>query len=471
MKNIFILITAILWILTALPVLAASPIIEKGRDISSLLRNDSISRSEADQKNKTDKEHGQALIEAMYVNEVGSECIAYEPTSESCLLSVDEYNRSLASQNFSLQNVGPNFPNLCDIEKEQTALLKILLDEKFLSNYPLQPDAKDSLNKVFQVAKEERLKSFRKHQGDSALHILYRKYYASLFQSKEEKQYQVISSSDSILVDSLYKFTTAKWDLLPQESLPSQLATASAKMSLGESKGPIHLPFGFAYLHFAQKKSTPNISFEAAVPMLISMQNVPKELEILREKVISDYYLAHRQEFLSPDTVQYRMWLLPNSHDKKHFASPKNIQKDTTQIHSLVVQQFQLPEEIQEKLNLYRVHVGHLLGPMRTFLGTWYFLPLNIRNGGMPIALLECRTQIARFLFGTPKWNSETIAKSESQTKENDLWKSIVSAYLSSQVSNPNSQLEEQKREWYKNQLVFHFINPSVSEISKSNSD
>jgi hypothetical protein len=471
----------------------AGPIMQKGRDVSALLRNDSLARVDADRKNRQDKELRDALIEAMRVNEYGADCIAFDPATDACLLTVEEYNRSLENRDVPIRDAGPDFPSLSDVERERGAALKSLLDGKFLSDYPLSEEARDSLARVFRKAKEERLSAFHKRQGDSALHLLYNRHYASMFQGKEEKTYQVLVSSDSILTDSLRRSGPSKWGRVPFEALTPELARAASEMAVGDSAGPILTPFGFAYLRFASRRKPADIPFEEALPELILLQYPPMKDAARRDDLVAAYYRAHREEFPSPDTARFRIWLLPEALGRTRSGRMKNIREDTARVRSRIVSQTQLPLPLQAEVARRRVRVGRLLGPVRSLFGTWYFQTVDLRKGGRPRALADCRPEIEQALFGSPKWDPEALAASGSKTKESDLWKDIVDAYLSkrdteipgtsetaaqgaadaplSKGKSAQDRLEREKIEWIRKQLVFNFIDPSEIQSGGSKAE
>lgn len=501
MKSFLILIPSVLMAISIPRTAQAGPILEKGRDISALLRSDSLAREDATRKKRQDKELRDALIEAMRLDEYGADCVAFDPATDACLLTVEEYNRSLETRDFPIPDAGADFPSPGDVERERGALLLSLLDGKFLSDYPLPEAARDSLIRVFRKAREERLSAFRKSQGDSALHLLYARHCASMFQGKEEKIYQVLVSSDSTLADSLWKSALAdslrrtrpaKWDRLTSEALTPELRAATRDLRVGESAGPILTPFGFAYLRFAWRRKQADIPFEEALPALILLQHPPLEDSARRESSIAAYYRTHREEFLSPDTAQFRIWLLPESAGPERSRRVGNTQEDTARVRSRIVSQYQLPLPVQAETALREVRVGRLLGPLRSIFGTWYLQPIHIRKGGRPRPLADCRPEIEQALFGIPKWDPEALAVSESKSKEGDLWKDLVGAYLSKRdmkrggtaeaavqggtdAPHPRGKeaqdrVDREKSEWIRKQVVFHFIEPPESQPDGSES-
>ena len=460
----------LLTLLLSLPAIAmAAPIMEKGRDIAPQLRRDSLERAEASHAEARRRGLRDLLADAVRLDGYGTDCVAFDPAVNSCLVTVDEFDRAIEGRDFPIADAGPGFPDRGAVVRARGALLNDLLDGKFLSDYPLPAPIRDSLSGVFMKANSARLAAFRARQGDSALRALYRSHFASLFRGKEEKSYRVLASSDSLLADSLRESRPAAWGRFASDALPPELLAAARPLALGETAGPIRLPFGFAYLRFEAVRKARDVSFAEALPALVLMRQSAAEESARREGAIAGYYQAHRQEFMSPDTASFRIWLVPDILARARSASGKAIPLDTGRVRSRLLPQKELPAEVLARLAPLPLMAGRLLGPLRTSYGTWHLQVLGVRPGGRPLALEECRSAIARTLFGGLDWNPGTEAIQASRSKQEDLWKEIVGAYLAGRMSNstavgpaadPQARMEKEKREWMGERLVFRYVEP-----------
>lgn len=459
-----------LGIMLSLPAIAlTAPIMEKGRDIAPLLRRDSVERAEASRAEVRHRELRDLLAQAMSLDGNGTDCVAFDPAANACLVNVDEFNGAIEGGDFPIGDAGPGFPDRAEVARARGALLSDLLAGKFLSDYPLPAPIRDSLAGVFAKAEAERLAAFRARQGDSALRALYRRHFETLFQGQEERSYRVLASSDSLLADSLRATRPAAWGRIASDALPPELLAAARPLAVGETAGPIRLPFGMAYLRYDSRRKAPDVAYGEALPALVLMRQNATESASRRESAIAGYYRSHREGFLSPDTGTFRVWLVPDLLARVRSGSGKPIPLDTGRVRSRILSQTDLPAEVRARLAPLPLTAGRLLGPLRSPYGTWHLQVLSVRPGGRPMSLDECRGAIARTLFGSPDWNPAAEAIQASRSKQADLWKEIVGAWLAGRaVGNPDpgpamdpqTRMEREKRAWMGERLVFRYVEP-----------
>src|SRR4051794_33500332 len=83
-----LLFTAAL-LFAAVPFVSASPMQDppgKGREAEIFLQGQERERAQAEEKAEADRDHRQAMLLSLRLNEAGGECVAYDPSRASCLV-------------------------------------------------------------------------------------------------------------------------------------------------------------------------------------------------------------------------------------------------------------------------------------------------------------------------------------------------------------------------------------------------
>ncbi len=461
---------------------SADPIMVKGRDIEPLLKEEARNREAAALNRRRAQERSDALREAMRLDEDASECVAFDPPRGVCIVTVSAFNQSLENRDFPVPDSLADFPEAGYVEARRGAHLKMLLDAEFPLAAPIPGPARDSLDRIFQAALDKRRAIFRAHGNDSALRALYQARYPDLFQGKSQSACKVLASSDSAYSDSLFRkdsapasaspgtksgFATSPWQNLPCADLPPELAERVKDAPKGTGIGPIASPYGFAYVRVSARRPGKDISFEEALPALLALKVAGSEDRAARENRIESYYQANRRDFLSPDTSMFRVWLLPGGKSRR--GGPEAVAMDTARVRSRIVSQTRLPARIREALDPVPARPGRLLGPLHSVLGIWYFQAVQVRPGGRPLALAECRSDIEKILFGNPGPDKGEWALRQAQSKEDDIRKRLTEEYLlarpvaaspadTSSRPVPGNALRSSEDAWLHKQLVLRFI-------------
>lgn len=442
-----------------------TPIFEKGQDIRPLLEHNERLRAEALRAEMQKRELRKNAYLAMRLTEPAEECVAHDPAARSCLISVEDFNKTLEAWDFGERDQDPEFPSFEDAKREKAALLKSLLDEKYLESYSPDGQSRDSLNRLFDSARSDRVHAFRARQGDSAFRALYARHFTRLFQGKEARQYQALATSDSALADSLRQAPSQPWRPLAEDDLPPELMSAATALQPGEMTRPIKTPYGHVILRLHSVRRIPDQRFEEAMPVLISLLHTPSGQDQRLEESVAAYYSRNAADFTAADTVQYRTWLFPEGKRKIGVTKVERIREDTSKVKPITVHHHKLPSALREELELYRpVQVGELLGPIRSLFGIWYFQPLEIQTSNRRLSLAEASPRIRELLFGKTPLSPETVALQEAEAKDRDLWKSLVRDYLLQKTSegpkpaNAYQKLEQDKEDWMRNRLQIRLV-------------
>lgn len=450
-------------LIAALSAYAAAPIANpppKGREAEIFLQQQERDRAKAEQKARADRDHRQAMLLLLRLNEAGSECVAYDPSRSSCLVTVEDFNVALEGRSFPAADSGSDAPSPQRIQAMQASVLKEILADRYASDSSLGGPARDSLMQSFETARGKRTRAFVANLGEDSLRALYRRHFADLFQGREERTYRLLASSDSALADSLSRDPKAQWQRAGEATLPPEARDAARRLKPGETTRPIETPFARLYVRLESSRRIPDTRFEEALPILISLAT-RAQTETDQERHVTEYYRANQKEFLSPDTLAFRIWLAPAAQRKGSLQ--QRLREDTARVGTRIADQTRLPDYLRDELQYYpALRPGDFLGPIRSVLGTWYLQALNLRRGGRPLSLAEARPRILKLLYGSTETRPADVARQEAAIKDRELLKTLAGPLL----TGPGGRAAYD--EWMRERLSIRFIRLPDSDPGKT---
>jgi hypothetical protein len=244
--------------------------------------------------------------------------------------------------------------------------------------------------------------------------------------------------------------------------LPAAALQAVRAVEPGVLSGPVRAPFGYLFLREASRRGHPDIPMEAALPLVIAWASRPSEGDLGFERDMDAYYREHRDEFSAPDTLTFRVWLLPEpsrSTVSRRLEKRERMHADTADTRSLTVGEKDLPPKLREDLAYYQpCRQGETLGPIRSAFGLWYLRVLEVRKGGRPLTLAESRPALRKILFGWDGKDALDPVLSEAKARERDLRASIAEQYLMARKPGAGSSWERKRNDWMRNHLVLRFV-------------
>lgn len=454
----------------------------KGGDVRALLREDSLLREETARRGERQAELGRHWIVSMRLNEYGGDCVAYDPAAEACLLTVDAFNRSLEGALPPDPASLPEFPSREEVEAARSAHLGELLRERFLAGGPLPRAVRDSLTAAPDEQWREQFRAARVRIGDSALHAAYRARFDALFKGGEERRYQVLASSDSVRIDSLWRDLAAgppgsaarekeiapagpAWSSLRSEDVPPQALPSVRGLAPGAMTAPVRTPYGFLVIRLVSRRTLPDTSFEKAVPTLIALSAArPREEALSRARGAADYFNAHRGALFLPDTVRFRVWLLPDTRPmrlSRRLASDR-MREDTSGYRPREAEERDLPPRLRRELAYDRpFRNGEFLGPYRNVFGTWYLRVLEARRGrpcltpeeAMPAFLAAKEEAAAQDGDRDAPIEAASAALAESESKRNGARNARIADYLRNRDAGAMDR-------WMRQDLALRFVDP-----------
>jgi hypothetical protein len=423
-------------------------------------------------------------IEDLQVRGYEDDCIAFNALTGECVVTVKDYNSNI------LVFVPPkNIP----IDSARLIILDRLLNVTYLANeaknsgFANLPEVRQQTEKNIR-AFAQGPKNVQSHAAinEESLKQLYEKYYDERFSEKKEVIIDIVGSSDSLYVDSLYLMLAKQsekkkgeratiksrqnpiaWIRSPAKEVPQELAKCVDTMRTSEFTRPIKTAFGWFIMRVAQINIIQELSFEKAREMLIRMSLAGEErISKVSSKQAENFYKHHKKRFVTPDTLLLRAWLLPEG--KIDYGIPNIVDSakrhaDTLRVKPMLVKNLELPQKIGDQVSnlMTMTKQDSFIGPIGTNLGTWYFAVMERKRGGKQRQFTEVKNEIVAELQNIPGRSLEELPRSERETLiTNDA---IANGYWRKLIADvPDPSEEEVQRALEENTVDISLIPPDA---------
>lgn len=393
-------------------------------------------RNEENEKNRFISNQNIWQYEELKINGAQNECIASDNNSGECLVTVKQFNTAI------------KLIRLRKIYKKRSAynriLRELLKDEynaKLLKKDTGDSSLTDGLSQyTTYFNNSEKFKMLgHKVTSKEELFQTYKKYYDQEFKAKEDVHINVLGSSDSTYIDSIYKclykeyrnkkklpynkiMKKLQWQKSHWDDLPDELVFPTEKTGIGEFTKPIKTPYGYFICSVCDIKRTPYISFEEATDKLIYLATRDKWLNVdsINEAKTYNFYMKNRSEYVTPDTLEMVITLSPYIKDSSYTKSNLNVKKENDKIDSLIditikVSSICLPYEIQEKLKNNLKKKKEVSGPIYSRYGKFNFKIYSLKKGGKQIKFNDVYDLILRDLEKNKEKDSVAFAKDKNE--------------------------------------------------------
>jgi hypothetical protein len=155
---------------------------------------------------------------------------------------------------------------------------------------------------------------------------------------------------------------------------------------------------------------------------------------------VAEFYRAHRREFLSPDTVRFRIRLRPETRSYAGGRRDKGAFAEASPPGFRIAGFFDLPPSVQGQLGRYLpAGIGERLGPFLSPFGTWDFEVLGTAKGGRNMSLDEARPLILEALGRSGEPDMQKAIR-ETQTRDRQIWNQMATARLESRLSGDTAR-------------------------------
>jgi hypothetical protein len=429
-----------------------------------------------------------AYVKALQLDAGEGDCVAFDPGRGECLLTAGDFNLRVLQ--------GPPFPgadryvSIGDVPAAdlRRKLLQTLLHRDYLRYMLDQDPARDSLDGEWRSLRDRQVAEARRQIGDSTLRVLYEARYERDFRKREERIIQVLATSDSGLADSLgkaYSDTARKgtqggwtWRKPERSDLPPGILALASTLAKGEVSKPWRAPFGFLLVRWQSVRRRAAIPFEEAIPVLLARSRLRDQDSArsarARESRVAEYYRAHRSEFRSPDTLRFRLLLLPDAHPA--LARPAISATRPAGGGRQLAGYFDLPPSLRDELSAYLpARPGARIGPVPSAFGTWDFEILETAKGGAAQSLAEARPAILAALQLDGVESGEADVR-DRQDQDRQLWEGLAQELLERRLleaeveagaktsgsggphSGPKKSLANGKLGWMRSYLHIRYI-------------
>jgi len=339
-----------------------------------------------------------------------NDCLVKESGSDKCLINVAQFNAAIEPSTIA--------ETVCK-DSARIAIIRQIASDIYLAQLAEESGYTENAEVKIQLA--ERRKLFKYSQqylncgslvfDKNILYSTYQKYFDALFNTKEDVFINIIGSTDSVYIDSVYSWLSAitkndfstsaiirtrpifqllPWQRSDWRDLPDTLVTPVDSMYTNEFTRPIKTEYGFFIAQIDAIKKRRLISFEDAYIDLIYLATRDKWLNIDSIKWDQAYqvYQKNKNEYVTPDTMQLSISLLPGFFNYQKMesnikADNADIPVDTASLHWIEISSLLLPEELQKKIKQYYPgsNINTINGPVYTRYGTLYFRVLTTKQG------------------------------------------------------------------------------------------
>jgi hypothetical protein len=398
MRSVRARISALIFVPLAVCASLAGAQDKPGIDLRQIEERNRAIQKKQEEDRRREAAHYAQVQESLRVQADSGACLARHRERGTCLLSAAEFNRFAGT-------VEPDGDMPAErISTVRRAMLKELLRGEFLSDRLAEAGLNEKVSEAG-VAEEKKIwEDAAKNVGQRRLRDLYARY-RPFFAAKEERTYEVLASTDSGLVDSLYRLAsrspvrdaaakgTAGRDPLPwarvaDSLLPASLAGAGAKLRLWRCSPPLRWGAGWAVVRPAQVNRIAAVSFNDALPGLIGLASyVPPDSARAAAAALA-YFNDHPREFASADTLMLEARLDPGAESDSGVLRPAAPQRVSSAV---------LPADVRRWLrSLDGLRAGAVLGPKQMGLGWWSFRVLEAKPGKGARAFAQVRDSLAQ---------------------------------------------------------------------------
>jgi hypothetical protein len=264
------------------------------------------------------------------------DCIVYKKTSGKCVADVKTFNGFVDEHGTR--------PTYIPLDSVKALILEDLLQVKYFAEkarqlrYDTLPAMRLKMRREIRV----RMNRFRNQEdlSDDQVRTLYKKYYASDFSSRKKVIIDLLGSSDSSYINSIYKvMVKAKslpgvrtgagdvdaigklklpWRKIQIEDLPAEMRPIVDSLREGDISKPLKTPCGVFIARIYKVITVSEVPFDTVKYELLRLYGereicFPKDSQT--SEILRKYYDVHKDLFPTPDTINMKVWLVPGAID------------------------------------------------------------------------------------------------------------------------------------------------------------
>ena len=348
----------------------------------------------------------------------GETCLVSDPKSNECVVTTDEFNTFLQIESVAKR-----------VEKKiaREMVLKKLLNRGYFAritkekNIKITEDEREMrLERIGNRLLLDNLNEMSVIISDAERMSIYEKYYNRFFRERKLKTVAIIGSSDSLLIDSLYRtvlkkfknlkgaellarkkavFSSLPWVLYSSESLPDTIVSTINGLHIQDIQ-IVHTPFGHFICRLLADKRLLEIRPDEARQKLVYLALKERERsngESDSLRAIS-YYEKNLNKYCTPDTFVLKTWLVPQTGGEALKGNESKLSVvDTPEVASMEILSITLPPEVEiDLMNAYKKRKKNelFLGPITSKYGNWYFKVKLFKKGGEKLPFDTVKAQI-----------------------------------------------------------------------------
>jgi hypothetical protein len=341
------------------------------------------------------------------LNGYDSDCVAYDTSQQKCILTLKEFNEFVYQSVEESKNLSKD--TVVELIKERILKNSYLQSKAIESCFSELDEIKDRIANQLGASRAACLAE--KAQNISLLKTIYTQLYNKLYAAQIVRKIDLIGSTDSAYIKSIYEQITAldnkpsgdssatknpecsvsfPWNRIDVNKLPQELVISIDTLLISEISSIIKTDYGFFIAKLAESSIKREVSFEDAqngiAAMVIDGHISPKGKVTAKEAL--NYYNFNKENFRKNDTLELKFALTANHYKCDNNYKQKKIFK--------TINSHLLPDvilsELKKKYSLNYIPKEQI--NFLTELGNCTVEIIDIRRGDKIKEFLEVKEQI-----------------------------------------------------------------------------
>lgn len=326
--------------------------------------------------------------EELKINSDTGDCLFSLPEAAKCAITVGYFNYALSIL---------KQPRAFSESESRKIVLRLLLTDYYRINRANSTgfSSAKGLEQKIKITKEQndysnKLISYGPPIRDSKiLSKTYDQYYEDYFKEKSWREIEILGSSDSIYIDSVYSLLKSdtgsnKKVIIPtiktvDTLLSSQIRVALDSLPDNTFTKPIKTSFGFFTIRTLKTEKRNEIAYKDALNQvrLLATRDYYRNTDSLLTEKAYRYYKNNKEALANQDTFNISTYLLP-----PQFLDSTKFKFSTANFRALHISSDSLPEEIRFELvrRYFEKKDNTIIGPISSAYGFWFFKIDSVRK-------------------------------------------------------------------------------------------
>ncbi|HEX3018686.1 MAG TPA: hypothetical protein VHP36_00215 [Chitinispirillaceae bacterium] len=275
--------------------------------------------------------------------------------------------------------------------------------------------------------------------SDSLLKCRYQQYYDKMFSEKNNSLFNVLCSTDSILLQKVLMLasqdSTANIDqhryktnpvlkpgyytnIYHYDSLADQMKMLADSAKSGKWSKIIRMPWGFCSLFLYRYNIRKETPFKDARPQLVYLPELNDNKIIVSDKSALDFFQKNKHTFQPKDTLNLSIRIIPDLLRKDTSNQIETLLSTHRDVVTEQCNHYQLPLAVSNiLLNTIALKKDSCTGWIDLSFGTWNICLIE-RKHGKPVCFEDYKDEIKQYL--RLQWENKILSAASSVAKAKD---------------------------------------------------